>query len=272
MLDWAVERKKIGSNPIRSLKKLREFKKEERPLELWEAQLIFETSTEHWRRIWYAYFTTGLRKMELANLLFSDIDWKLNEIVVRATLTKNSTARRIPIDEVLYEILLLQKREVSNRSPGRWSDQKTRDRIEAKFSKKHVFVTTANTPLGNNIYRSFIAICKQCGIVTKTKDAEGNLVEVVALHSIRHSFATDLIRNGADPKTVQSLMGHKTLDMTMQIYAKVNSSSQHKAISKLSFGEALPNEKSSPDKKKIVRNLCASISPSLFSPAKTVQT
>lgn len=242
MLNWAVERRKIGSNPIEGLKKLPEFKKEERALELAETALIFKTSTEHWRRIWYAYFTTGLRKMEIANLLFTDVDWKAKEIIVRATLTKNSTARRIPIDEVLFEILRYQKKNASKRKPGKWSDQKTTDQIKEKFSKKHLFVTTKNTPLGNNVYRNFIAICEKCGISTKTTDAEGNVVEAVVLHSTRHSFATELIRNGADPKTVQTLMGHKTLDMTMKIYAKVNSSSKHEAVSKLPFNSALPDQ------------------------------
>lgn len=188
--------------------------------------------------------------MELANLLFTDIDWDSKEIIVRETLTKNSTARRIPIDEILYEILIQQRKAASKRMPGTWANQKTTERIKERFSKKHIFVTTANTPLGNNIYRSLIGICKKCDISVKTTDGHGNVIEVVVLHSTRHTFATDLIRNGADPKTVQCLMGHKTLDMTMRIYAKVNSASKHEAISKLSFGSALPSEKSDGENKK----------------------
>ena len=68
------------------------------------------------------------------------------------------------------------------------------------------------------------------------------MIEVVVLHSTRHSFATHLIRNGADPKSVQSLMGHKTLDMTLKVYAKVNATQKHEAIKKLSFGAVLPDK------------------------------
>ena len=242
MLNWAVDRKKIGSKPIAGLKKLREFKKEERALQPSETQLIFNESSLFWRRIWYAYFTTGLRKMELVNLLFTDIDWEAREIIVRATLTKNSKARRIPIDDVLYGILKNQKQEAPKRKPGRRGGRDTIKRIEANFSKKHVFVNTCNSPLGNNLYRNFKAICKKCGIETETRDAEGNLIEVVTLHSTRHSFATVLISNGADPKTVQALMGHKTLDMTMRIYAKVNATRKQEAIQKLDFSSQLPDE------------------------------
>ena len=250
MLNWAVERKKIGSNPILGLKKLPEFKKEERALRMSETQLIFKNSSLFWMRIWYAYFTTGLRKMELANLLFTDIDWEAREIVVRATLTKNSTERRIPIDAILFEILLLQKQEASKREPGKRAGSKTTQRIKEKFTKDHVFVTTCNTPLGNNLYRSFKAICEKCGIKCETRDAEGNLIDVVVLHSTRHSFATVLISNGADPKTVQTLMGHKTLDMTMRIYTKVNSTRQQEAIKKLDFDSQLPDKISSEENKK----------------------
>ena len=250
MLDWGVQREKIGSNPIKNLKKLREQKKEERALEVSEMQEILFNSTEHWRRIWNAYFASGLRKMELANLLFSDIDWDAKEIIVRATLTKNSLERRIPIDEHLYEILLLQRKAAGRRKPGSWSDKATTERIRNRFSKKHVFVTSANTPLGGNLYRSFIAACKKCEIELKKYDAKGNLIEVVTLHSTRHSFATDLIRNNADPRTVQKLMGHKTLDMTMRIYAKVNDTQKRDAIGKLSLGKSDQSEKTRLNNKK----------------------
>ena len=79
---------KIVSNPIKGLKNLPELKKESRPISVQEAKQILEHSNEFWRRIWYAYFATGLRKMELANLLFTDNDWGAREIVVRGTCPK----------------------------------------------------------------------------------------------------------------------------------------------------------------------------------------
>jgi len=56
------------------------------------------------------------------------------------------------------------------------------------------------------------------------------------VHSLRHSFATDLIENGADPKTVQEWLGHKTLAMTMDLYAKIRRGSTRQAVAKLSYG------------------------------------
>jgi site-specific recombinase XerD len=58
----------------------------------------------------------------------------------------------------------------------------------------------------------------------------------VDLHSLRRTFATDLIVNGADPKSVQELLGHKTLAMTMNIYAKVHGRTKRQTVAKLSYG------------------------------------
>jgi len=236
MFNWAVNRKKIGSNPILGLKPLPEECKEAKALEPDEVRSLLNVSTPHWRDIWYAYLTTGLRKMELADLLFTDIDWQARELVVRSSSAKNKQARRIPIDNGLYDIICRQRDAAAARQPGRWADSRTTERIRGRFTKRHVFVTTANTPLGGNVYRAFVTTCKRAGITTQIEDSQGNVVEVVDLHSTRHTFATDLILHGADPKTVQTLMGHKTLEMTMRIYAKVFAQHKHSAIGKLSYG------------------------------------
>ncbi len=56
------------------------------------------------------------------------------------------------------------------------------------------------------------------------------------LHSLRRTFATSLIAGGADPKSVQELLGHKTLDLTMRIYAKINGQTKRQALTRLPYG------------------------------------
>jgi site-specific recombinase XerD len=58
----------------------------------------------------------------------------------------------------------------------------------------------------------------------------------VDLHSLRRTFATSLIVGGADPKSVQELLGHKTLDMTMRIYAKIHAQTRRRALARLPYG------------------------------------
>jgi integrase len=89
--------------------------------------------------------------------------------------------------------------------------------------------------LGATIYNQFIRDCKRAEIETRTERPDGT-AEHVDVHSLRRTFATDLICNGTDPKTVQELMGHATLKMTMDLYAKVRSGSKRQAIARLSWG------------------------------------
>ena len=42
------------------------------------------------------------------------------------------------------------------------------------------------------------------------------------LHELRHTYVSRLVRAGANPKVVQSLVGHSTIDVTMQVYSHVN--------------------------------------------------
>lgn len=239
MLNWAVERKKIGSNPIAGISKLPEYAKESRALEPEEVSAILKCSSEHWRRVWYAYFVSGTRKMELANSLFTDVDWKSKELVIRASNSKSRKWRSIPLDDRLYDIVVMQKERAANRQAGRWSGTKTNKRIRELFTKRHIFATTANTPLGGNIYREFMAACKRANIATSKTTSDGQTVEFVSLHSTRHTFASNLILNGADPRSVQYLLGHRTLDMTMKIYAKLFDGQRRSAISKLSIANEL---------------------------------
>lgn len=237
MLSWSVERKKIGSNPITGIKPLQTNPKEARALRPEEIDRLLENASSHWRDVWYAYLTTGLRKMELSRLQFSDIDWSSNELTVRAAGAKNKTERRVPIDQELMRIIRRQREEADARQAISRAGVATTDIIRDRVTSKHVFVTTTNTPLGGNLYREFMRACERAGIETRIVDAEGRIVEIIDLHSLRHTFASDLIRNGADPRTVQTLLGHKTLEMTMKIYATVFPEQKREAIAKLSYGE-----------------------------------
>jgi integrase len=237
MLSWAREHRLVGSNPIEKLRALPcDGSKEGRSLSPNEVAALLDASTSHYRDIWYAFLVTGLRRDELTGLLFSDIDWQGRELIVRSGTAKNHTTRRVPLDDQLFGIFCCQREKAAERQPGAAGGVKATARIVEKFSQAHVFVTAQGTPLGCNLYREFMRTCDRAKIETTTKNVKGSVLEHIDLHSLRRTFATNLIENGADPRTVQELLGHKRLDMTMRIYAKVRAQTKRSAIGKLSYG------------------------------------
>src|SRR6516165_10505509 len=138
-------------------------------------------------------------------------------------VAKSCRERRLPIDNGLWEILCRQKAGRESRRPGKGRTPKITEKVARRFSREHVFVSTQNTPLTHRsgLYNAFMRCCQLAQIPTRTFDAEGNLVEHIDLHSLRRTFATNLIASGADPKSVEELLGHETLDMTMRLYAKI---------------------------------------------------
>jgi hypothetical protein len=60
----------------------------------------------------------------------------------------------------------------------------------------------------------------------------------VDLHSLRMTFATLALENGASPRAVQELLGHRDLKMTMKVYAQATDRSLRGAINALPFAKA----------------------------------
>ena len=89
---------------------------------------------------------------------------------------------------------------------------------------------------GSGLYKRFIHCCELAGVETRRVDElKGHEIDHVDLHSLRRTFATDLIERNVDPKRVQELLGHKTLAITMDLYAKVRRGTLREAIGRLSY-------------------------------------
>jgi len=219
MLEWGVTCGIIGSNPLKGLDPLpHDHPKEGRALDDSEVSQLLEASPQRLHDIWYAFLVTGTRQSELISLRLSDIDREARELLVQRGIAKNHTPRRIPIDNALWEIL--------------------GQRREGRDDQDRVFTNVRGGPLSRGpVYRSFIRCCRRADIQTRTEDADGHEIDHVDVHSLRKTFATNLIVNGTDPKTVQELLGHKTLAMTMNLYTKIHAGTKRQAIGRLSYGK-----------------------------------
>ena len=139
-------------------------------------------------------YATGLRVSELVNLKFQDID--LNEDIVR-TLGKGSKERIIPIGE--YSKEYLEKYIYEYRS-----------KLIKKNNPEYIFLNNH----GNKMTRQgFFKIIKS---IAKEK----NIDKKLSPHTIRHSFASHLLKYGADLRTIQELLGHSDISTT-QIYTHI---------------------------------------------------
>ena len=69
---------------------------------------------------------------------------------------------------------------------------------------------------------------------------EAGLVKKVTPHTLRHSFATDLLLNGADIRSVQTLLGHASITTT-QIYTHITNQ-QLREVHEKFHGKQLPDD------------------------------
>ncbi len=140
-------------------------------------------------------YATGLRVSELVNLKLQDVD--LSQDLVR-TFGKGSKERVIPIGEYAREYL--EKYIYEYRA-----SMLKRTNNEYLFLNNH----------GNKMTRQgFFKIIKK---IAKEKGIDKEL----SPHTLRHSFATHLLKYGADLRTIQELLGHSDISTT-QIYTYIS--------------------------------------------------
>lgn len=145
---------------------------------------------------------TGLRRAELLNLRMADVD--LAEGVLRIVSGKGGKTRVIPIVAELREAL------------ADWLEVR-----RATPRHDYLFVTSR----GNRIYAGRLQI-----IWKKLLDLTGIARPGVSMHTLRHSFATLLLRSGqADLVSIQLLLGHSRLDTTA-IYLHVSGQQLREAV------------------------------------------
>ena len=195
-------------------------------------EAIFEYSPPCLRPIWVVFVTTGLRHGELVNMRFQDVDFERKVVVVRSQIAKNHKSREIPLSEEVLEIIAHLRQDARRRRPIPARTAKQTEQQKARFSREHVFVTRANTPWRNNLLRKFYLICEKAGI--EGAHPRGS----VDIHSLRVSFITISLEHGAAAKAIQAIVGHSSLAMTTDVYARATDQSKRAAIDALPFATA----------------------------------
>jgi len=220
MLNYGVERRLIKTNDLKPVHYLTVSPADKRPRRAF-AQEEFGRLLKHEHRhgsrkdsaamdpcecrdLWLVLGHTGMRAGELLGLDWEDVDFEQDQIHVRGTKTKASN-RYVPMSHAVGEVLVRRA----------WRVGATGHRPAGP-----VFRTRKGDRLRWNLWAKLQRCLVAAGIDQHGAD----------LHSFRYSFATWLIQAGESPKTVQLLLGHETVEMTLRIYAQVLSGDQRRAI------------------------------------------
>lgn len=155
------------------------------------------------RAIIEVFFSCGLRVSELTNLKLSDLFLTQGFIRVNG---KGGKQRLVPISELAIHELEL------------WFDDRRQMKIKPG-EEDYVFLNRR----GHHLTRTMILI-----MVKRQAEAAG-IKKTISPHTLRHSFATALLKGGADLRIIQELLGHADLGTT-EIYTHMDDESLRQEI------------------------------------------
>ena len=148
-------------------------------------------------------YGSGLRVSELVNLQLSKIYLHEHYMLIEG---KGSKQRLVPLSPVAEEWF------------GYWMQERATWPLKPE-SKDIAFVNRYGRPMTRAMV--FTIVRRLC--------AEAGITKTVSPHTLRHSFATHLLQNGADLRVIQQLLGHEDL-ATTEIYTHLDVQDLRKAI------------------------------------------
>ncbi len=139
-------------------------------------------------------YASGLRVSELLSLKMKNISFERNIITV---IGKGSKQRKVPFGEFAKEYLVKYIEHGRKKNPGVRTD--------------YVFLNRYGKPVSRQYF--FLQVKKYAEQV--------GIEEEISPHTLRHCFATHLLENSSDIRTVQEMLGHSNI-ATTQIYLNIS--------------------------------------------------
>jgi len=196
----AMEWGKVEKNPAKSVKFFRANNARVRYLtEEEEGLLKALCPLEHWDKVVVALHT-GMRRGEQFKLQWTGVNFYTGVLTIPRS--KHGEARHIPMNDQVVAVLR---------------------NLPSRLKSPYVFASlSGKTPLNANnfINRVWKPLLQKVGIAD------------FHWHDCRHTFASRLVMAGVDLRTVQELMGHKTITMTLR-YAHLSPTHQREAVQRL---------------------------------------
>ena len=228
MLEFAKENEVILSNPskksVKSDMGKPSQKKEALTIDI-QKKFIEYAKGQSYENQFRFILQTGLRTGELVGLKWEDIDFSKKAIRSQRSMEYRYSVgewrigepkskagyRTIPLTDETIRILTEQKEKNKNIK-----------KIQEEWYE-FIFLSRKGEPVKNSAYDT--ALFKICD---KAK------INRFSMHVLRHTFATRCIEGGMMPKTLQKILGHSNIGITMNLYVHITEDEKQKEIDKVS--------------------------------------
>ncbi len=164
----------------------------------------------------------GLRVTEPLNLRSKDINLERRSLCIRGA--KGGNDRVVPLPECLVRELSQQmqfaravwQRDKQNRTPVMLPTRLAKKYPEYQFNWGWAWLFPANYPCRHPITGAIVRFrMHEANVQRAVKEARRKLGIAVLPHELRHGYATHCLERGTNPRAIQQVMGHKSLETTM---------------------------------------------------------
>ena len=168
------------------------------------AQQLIAAAGKPWQRaLVILLLSTGIRRTEVVTITLDDLDLEQRQVLIRG---KGGKQRVVPLAEQAVEAI----------------QEYLTHRVKTKSRHLFVSATGGHAIQGRIVNRILNRILRRAGM-----EGQG-----ITPHKLRHTFATHLIRNGADIRTVQELLGHADIQTTAR-YLHSDTRTKQAAVGRL---------------------------------------
>lgn len=219
----AMEEGLIPKNPCRRIKVQQSELSEQRVLTQPEQSAIRKAISVPQDMPALLSLYTGMRLGEICALKWTDIDWKNQTITIRRTAQRIAQGLNGRTGSKTKLIIGTPKSSRSARTipVPTFVLEQLNEFAQGKADDQYVFGTSVNAAEPRTIQRRFSSLMSKLGI----KGAH--------FHTLRHSFATRLVEIGVDIKTISTLLGHGSTQITLDYYAHSSPRLQRTAVNLL---------------------------------------
>ena len=221
-INYALKKGELIRNPLLTVKLKREGKKEVEVFTREEQKKIINECPNHYYGMAIKFdFYTGLRAGELLGLTWDCVDFYKNTIRINKQVQRNKNFSRNAQTKTVLGFVYNTKTETSNRVI------KVMQPLMNDLAEYKLRQDTIKRKLGQDYYAKLnLVFPRQDGYFTDTGtflDAFSRIQNKLEIkhrnvHAMRHTFATRALESGMKPIVVSRLLGHASIQITMDIY------------------------------------------------------